>query len=1049
MKERSNPAICRIRTLFFFVLFGCLPGMLAYSSTVATAEPMAAAEEPLYTPPPSSPSPLPAAASDSASSAAGKIAATEILETEVVGFSLRGPQRWQKLSLLDLGTVIRSEGDRWVPLLTLLRALEVPVTEQGSSLTFPLSPQLSIAIDLNSGQAGPVGTLQPVEFVVGISDITMQQDIFLPTSVVGKLLGMEISWEDSTYGFVAKTDAFFPLWKQEEKPSLLAMKTESIRTDIPERHDLAEPRQRDVSLDFVEIRGRAKSQLVSRNKDNDISIESLEQGAWGSLRGGRYKLRFTEPQLGLDTDGAIDFGDSPYVRLDWAEWDRDFSNSSVVAGDAILGLTDLVFPSLNFTGATWSGIARTGEMTEGLPKARKAFVQPYLVEESVPVGSQVELYVNGNLVDSKVVETGLPTLPGTGLYRFTDIRLSPGTLTEIRVRVIEPSGIESIIERTVLGSTSLVPVGGLLYMTGAGTNRKRDEWSSRGLYGGGRLLYGVSENLTAGLALGTQRDFFEPVEFFSSEENERQYPSSSLHSSGQLTWRPFDWSIFSGEVSWAQGRYDEDGGKPSDFAYNTSLQLYPLADLRLSPMYFRLGPEFYDGVHRNLRDRQGYVANGDYRWRSYLRLRAATGQVSDNVDGGGEETLRVDLNRVVMDTSIIPRTSVSIAYDLMEATWEEKKELRTLDLQSSLGLGLAFRGIYSTGDDLSLMNHFDFLDGLRLPGLDVSQSKQTSLSLTKSFGSKGLWSVLYREAGSRERVSLVHSLNTIKGKPFQVRTEIGQDVKDGKLFFENRTEYRLGASGRSWLGFRSRYEDNEWQVEVYLSLQRLFNIDGRTITDVTEQRISPEQGVVGGVVYVDRNANAIREDDEMGVEGVKVLLSSRAATKSNSKGIFVFSAPSNVDEVRVSLDPDTVPATYSVIHGTQKAKVVQGVKTKVDLALCPVHAALGYVRWRSGEDLSGELSPVPGIRITGVDPADGRIVTESVTASDGSYYLQNMLPGQYEIRIDQGTVPADFTGAATVMAFTVAPSDEPQELEIDDVVLIRTDPDVEEEEDEL
>lgn len=1030
-EERSIPVVCRSRALFFFVLLASLVSFLALP--VAGAE-----EEPLLTPLPSTPS---APGNDEATSASGKIVATEILVTEVVGFSLQGPQRWQKLSLLDLGVVIRPDGERWIPLLTLLQSLEIQADEQVSTLTFPLPNKKSIVVDLNSQKAGLSGELQPVDFAVGISDITMQPDLFFPISTIGNLLGMEISWDDSVYGFVAKTDGFYPLWKQEEKPSLLGIKTEAIRTDIPEKHEAAEPLQSDFSLDFVEIRGRAKSQPVSKNKENELSIDSFEQGFWGALQGGRYKLRFTEPQFGLDSHGSLDLGDSPFARLDWAEWDRDYTNSSWVAGDAIFGLTDLVFPSLNFTGASVSGIARTGTMDGEAamerPQARRAFIQPYLVEESVPVGSQVELYVNGNLVDSKVVETGLPTLPGTGLYRFADIRLSPGTLTEIRLRVIEPSGIESIIERTVLGSTSMVPAGSLLYMAGTGTNRKRDEWSSRGLYGGGRLLYGVTDNLTAGFAMGTQKSFFEPVEMLTSGENERQYPSSSLHSSGQLSWRPFDWSVFSGEVSWVQADFEEGDNQAADFAYNAGLQLYPSSDLRLSPFYFCLGPGFYDGVHRNLHDRQGYVVTGDYRWWTHWRVRAATGKVSDNVDGDRKETLRVDLNRLSLETGLIPRTSVAMAFDRMAPSWEEEKVLYSFDVQSSPGLGLSFRGTRSTGDDLTLFENYDFLDGLRLPGLDMAQSKQTSLSLTKSFVKAGAWSILYRNAGSRERLSLVHSINSIKGKPVQIRTEIGQDIKEGGLFWENRTEYRLGASGRSWLGLRSRYEDNEWQVEVYISLQRLFSLDGTRITDVTEQRISPEQGIVNGMVYVDRNANAIREADEIGVEAVKVLLSSRASRESDSNGAFVFSAPSNVNEVRVSLDPDSVPATFSIIHGTQKARVIQGAKTRVDFALCPVHAALGYVRMLSSEVSSGEAVPLPGIRVMVVAPENERIVSESVTAGDGSYYLQNMLPGQYEIRIDQSTVPADLQGAVTIKTFTVTPSDEPQELEIDDFVLTR------------
>lgn len=52
--------------------------------------------------------------------------------------------------------------------------------------------------------------------------------------------------------------------------------------------------------------------------------------------------------------------------------------------------------------------------------------------------------------------------------------------------------------------------------------------------------------------------------------------------------------------------------------------------------------------------------------------------------------------------------------------------------------------------------------------------------------------------------------------------------------------------------------------------------------------------------------------------------------------------------------------------------------------------------------------PISGIRMYLSDPRSGRLMTDSVTGSDGSYYLGDVQPGQYVLRVDAKTLAKQY-----------------------------------------
>ena len=138
--------------------------------------------------------------------------------------------------------------------------------------------------------------------------------------------------------------------------------------------------------------------------------------------------------------------------------------------------------------------------------------------------------------------------------------------------------------------------------------------------------------------------------------------------------------------------------------------------------------------------------------------------------------------------------------------------------------------------------------------------------------------------------------------------------------------------------------------------------------------------------------------------------------------------------VRVSLDVDTVPAIYSVVHGTQLAEIEPGRTTRVDLAVTPLISITGLVVCKEAD---GSVRPVTGVRVYLVNADTGEIGVDSITASDGSYYLGDIKPGTYVLHVDQATIPEAYEAERVEQRVTVAVQKEFQEIALDPLVCRR------------
>jgi hypothetical protein len=959
---------------------------------------------------------------------------SEPVPTEIVGFYLRGKYNWEKTDILDLDVFFSDSGLRLIPLKRILKRLEVEYTESDGRLLFTTHSGESVDIDLDGSIILVGGEAMEAEFVTAVSDYSFERDTFLEAEALAEIMGFSaIEWDEVEYAFRVETEKSLPIWKIEEGVSLFSIETEAEQVVLPELFPPAKPEKSWATLDFVELRASGRVKAIDETA-GDATLGGLGQTFWGWLAQGRYKLRLAEEPLRY-TDGVLEESEDPFITVPHAEWKYEFKDSDLLLGDSTFGLNDLVYPSIRLSGARLNGIiggnATRSTSDYGL---RHRFLRPLVFQGLARVGSQVELFINDRLVETEEVLVDLPGRPGMGRYRFEDVELAPGSINEVRIRITDPDGVVTVVEEDVLGTSVLLPKGALAYVAGIGGNRDADQWGMRGIIGGGRLFYGISDKVTAGLTFAAQEDYYDSRT--SVSEDERDNPENSRHVGAQLAVQPLDFMVLEADVAWMNynGRVDErgkGGGKFDDLAYFLKGNAQPVGNLELDALYFLYGPDYFNGNNIDLRDRRGYVAGAQYSPLDKVTLRGAQAVVSDNVEGQEETTREAAVQHLEISTGYIPRSTLTISRDLIDPDWEDGKDIYTVELRSRPLQKWNVFASHSEGHDLTLEDNSDFFSGLRLPGVSVRETRNTEVAVSRQILEAASLTGRYRRSQSSEQASLVFSASSLLGLELQTRSEFGWDYEDQKYFFDHRTEYKLPGMGGTRIGFETEFRQEEWSGALFIAIDELFDLTGDGVKHVSDDRIKPDSGMLLGRVFVDADADGVLDADEPGVAEVEVILDDLQKVTSGEDGYYFFPAPSPDYVHRLRVNPETVPAIYVCTHCTQGAFCGRGSQTTVvNFGMAPSHAVVGTVRIEGDP----EKEYAKGVQII-AEKESGEVVSDSITAQDGSFYIGNVLPGKYRLVMQNGTIPAGYEAKNLERNVEIPPSLDWQEIEVEDFVL--------------
>ncbi|MGB5324962.1 MAG: carboxypeptidase-like regulatory domain-containing protein, partial [Pseudomonadales bacterium] len=900
-------------------------------------------------------------------------------------------------------------------------------------------------IDLRQREIRYAGIAEPLDFIAGFSDITSSREVFLPPRTIARIFDLELVWEDDLYQFTATTDHRLKIWGKTQVENW-GSGAELIEDELPEIFNQATPINN--SLDYVQV--RVAADITGSEQSDTFASVSTSQDFWGGLAGGRYELRFQQPDLRWQDGEGFDSGDqnlSVPRRMLWAKAGRA---NEMMLGDASFAVNELVLPFVDFTGLRASGAVGTGteksnELSGYGPNSDFANTERY--EGVAELGSTVTLFINDSQIATAEVYEEPDSAVGFGRYVFDEVTIPRGNLVAIRIEIVEPNGRIVIRDLSTTSTSRLRPAGQFSYIGGVGTIRERDRWESNGVLSAARMLYGVAPWLTVGATLGYQ-DGAER-QFSSIFSTSRDRADQSEHFGVELVTRPFSNAIVGAAFATSDGERDAAISAPTDLyqgdSYIFDIDYFAGRRLSIYSRAYRYEPGFFNGVDASLEDRQGFYTRIQPKLNKF-GFSAYYGSIENNIDDQLADTTRSDyfgLN--ISSSNLLPRTYLWAEVDKVEPKSFDSKTFisggfRTEVAGFYLGGQLANGDLFELADDVLRL-----FQNIALPEIRVSGSPSSSLSISRSFRAhRFALEFDGPEKKFSERGKFTHYWDSpnVPGRFFgegslRVVTELGYNDLSDSEFASNRLNLYLDRRRRNRVGLVTDYDsDAGWSWSIDFNLTNVLAFRNNRFINVSSAAVSPGYGGVSGMVFLDKNANGKRDRGERGLQNVAVKSSEGHVTKYTDRfGEFYISRRANQNESKIFLDNKSIPATLIPTHGQQGVVLERGLSSRVEFGLAPMVALTGVL-------LSPEAKPVE----TGAEPLRrpiggarieltskvGQVVAESITASDGSYYF-NVLPGNYEMWVDPQTVHPSLVFNEPAFAATVVGVEEFQELEFEPI----------------
>ncbi|MBT8150287.1 MAG: hypothetical protein KJO62_02720 [Gammaproteobacteria bacterium] len=964
---------------------------------------------------------------------------------EIVGFGIaRRNLLSSQVGIPDLEVVLVGDEQRWMPLARLMYAFQLEASGNKHQISF--QPEFSEQVTLNLGNEtiNYGGSEEPLQFLAGFSDITGGREIFLPVETISRIFDIEVVWEYDLYQYTATTDNQLKIWRA-ELPDFMQQEMELVDNSMPMLFDAAEPARN--SLDYVQTRAAAS---ISKRENSDARVSiSTSEDFWGGALGGRYELRFQQPNLSWQEGEGFNSGDENVWVPRRAMWTKTNDKSEVTLGDSSLSVNELVLPFVNLTGIRVGGLmgADSDDVSEAGgygPSSRFARTERY--DGIAELGSTVKLFINDSEVATAEVYEEPDSAVGFGRYEFDEVTIPQGNLVAIRIEIEEPGGRRIVRDLSTTSTNKLRPVGQFSYIGGIGTDRSKTEWDNQGLVGAGRVLYGISDSLTLGATLGYQDGIDQQSSGLLGTVS-RIRPESSEHVGAELIAKPFSKLILSAAFATSSG---DDGSDTANSetryegdSFTADIDYFFRPRMSLRGRAYRYEPNFFNGRDIGLEDREGYYVAAQARMSKFA-VSTHYGSIENNLDDQLSQTSTADYYGLNLSTSSLLRNTYLWAeVDTVEPDEFDRKTYIAGGFRSSLR-GFNISSTISEGDLFELaIPARELFQNIALPYLRITGSPSSSFSISKGFGQHSFVLELDGpETSIDERGTLTHYWDGYRRRggflgagAIRLVTELGYNQASKSEFATNRLNLYLDKRRSNRLGMVSSYDSIAgWSWSLDMSFTNIFALRAGRIINVSSGYASPGLGGTSGVVFLDKNANGKQDWGEQGIPGIEIKSSEVYAENISDRwGEFFISRRSDQHETEVYVDVTSVPATLVPVHARQKVKLERGLTSRVEFALAPMVSLTGYLQepLPAGADAS-QPPPIRGARIELSKP-DGTVVGESITASDGSYYF-NAIPGEYQLWVDPRSVDPEFVFNEPAFSASIVGQEEYQEVEFVPIV---------------
>lgn len=163
-------------------------------------------------------------------------------------------------------------------------------------------------------------------------------------------------------------------------------------------------------------------------------------------------------------------------------------------------------------------------------------------------------------------------------------------------------------------------------------------------------------------------------------------------------------------------------------------------------------------------------------------------------------------------------------------------------------------------------------------------------------------------------------------------------------------------------------------------------------------------GLVEGLVFNDINGNGFQEKEEEGIKDVIIRLEDGSIVKTDEKGFFQFSRV-EVGGHLVTLDVRRIPADYSIVS-PEKVKVEVKLRETARVNFQLIATARIEGRVINDTNGNGKFDPdekgIPDVLVI-LQLGENNTYTDE----EGKFIFENVLPGEYILKLDPATLPED------------------------------------------
>lgn len=928
-----------------------------------------------------------------------------IVKANIAAFSLQGKRLIQRLFVEDFDVIITPDNKKFIPLLRLLRTLQVPGLITNNTLEFKFEHFFSIKLDLSNKSLAVNNETSAIELIIGTSDVTNMAEVFVSDTILKKAFGFDYTWSDENYGYIIKVNTELEYFKKMRPPSesALSVKVKELSEILKETEPPAQPEASKGALSFLKT--ELYSDFYWRKQGNIENYHFAARPAltlWGNVFNGDYKLRLRNDFTYPDTRKQ-----SLSSWVDTGLWTSKNDKILVNVGDTNFGLNDLVAPAVNLFGASFkylspAQVPQEDKLKERYFKSRRAsFLATGVFDGYALLGSNVELWINNRLVSSEVVEEVRGAALGYGYYRFDGVGLLDKSLNQIKIVVTRPDGIVEEFHREILGTTQLLPGGQWAYSGGAGTHKERVSGNlvARGQFAGAQALYGVYDWMTLGVSAATQDEFA----VIKDTNNNTARSPRGYYLAPEVRAKLFDRIFTKADLGVSS---ISDSSSPV-LASKFNLEYY-LERSRMEGVLFSFGPNYSNGI-TSVSDRKGYSLT--YQSKIFKNCQARTGflHIQDNLNGDLANTRKEDLTTADLNIpGFIPRSNLRLQLSHSERVDDLGKvkndSMYTVEMENRLTAKLSLRGSNTFGDRIFYTD--DLKSGLSIPSISSYYSYGKNIGLNYKLNPVHAIETKYWKTISREKIDFTSIYNHFDNITWRSRFNAGTDLITSKPFAKEFLEFNLGNGRDDRLGFKADYDSNgnEFSIGVYITLEDLFFLDRGKIKHVARQGITPESGGIKGDVYLDVNWNGHKDQGEPTVPNIKILMDGSPAGESDNKGHFFIPRRARRESVKISFDVDELPATYISNQGMQTAYWKEGVFTGVNLGVCVSGSITGKVEIKKDD---GSIKEARGVRVILMSQDKETIKLDSITSDQGDFYIGQIQPGNYFLSLDKETMPPD------------------------------------------